>query len=126
MTSSGFLGARGSSLTPDQTSALYEVLVAHVQTNLAQAAAHETVARELAAHTDADSIVERELAELCAAQAREVAREAERALARLAAGTYGSCDSCGGAIPIERLEALPHTRLCVTCRGRELSPPTWR
>lgn len=34
---------------------------------------------------------------------------------RLAAGTYGTCEGCGGAIGDERLHALPTTRSCVRC-----------
>jgi|TARA_B100000315_G_scaffold14626_1_gene13354 RNA polymerase-binding protein DksA len=39
----------------------------------------------------------------------------ERALARLAAGTYGECESCGEDIDPMRLEALPATTMCVEC-----------
>ncbi|MGI8698959.1 MAG: TraR/DksA family transcriptional regulator [Mycobacteriales bacterium] len=42
-----------------------------------------------------------------------------RAQAKLADGTYGSCDRCRGAIARERLEALPwatHCRSCATSR----------
>lgn len=37
------------------------------------------------------------------------------ALARISAGTYGNCASCGKAINPERLEALPETVYCVSC-----------
>ena len=37
----------------------------------------------------------------------------DRALARLDAGTYGTCEVCHKAIPDERLEAVPAARLCV-------------
>ena len=113
--SSGTVGARGSVLTTEHSAEVREILAAHVRTTLEQAAAHEAVARELAGHTDADSIIERELAEVCAARARGVAEEAQDALARLADGTYGSCAACGGVIPVERLEVIPHARLCVVC-----------
>lgn len=42
--------------------------------------------------------------------------DVERALGKLAEGTYGTCDSCGTTIPEERLEAIPATALCVDCR----------
>jgi DnaK suppressor protein len=38
------------------------------------------------------------------------------ALERIEQGTYGKCESCGETIPIERLEALPTARLCVSCK----------
>ena len=43
------------------------------------------------------------------------AREVDRALEKLAEGTYGTCDGCGAEIPGERLEARPWTTLCVRC-----------
>lgn len=36
---------------------------------------------------------------------------------RMADGTYGICANCGREIPIERLEALPHATLCITCQA---------
>ena len=53
-------------------------------------------------------------------QLRQRTGELEDALERLEAGTYGVCESCGRPIAIERLEALPETRLCIDCaRERE-------
>ncbi|HLB39202.1 MAG TPA: TraR/DksA C4-type zinc finger protein [Actinomycetota bacterium] len=43
-------------------------------------------------------------------------REVERALAKLAAGTYGACERCGRPIDDERLEAIPWTPLCIDCK----------
>ena len=43
------------------------------------------------------------------------AEEIDAALARLAAGTYGRCEACGGAIGRQRLRALPAVRHCMTC-----------
>ena len=40
----------------------------------------------------------------------------ERALTRLKQGTYGLCESCGGKIPVGRLNALPYTTLCIDCQ----------
>lgn len=37
------------------------------------------------------------------------------ALERIDGGVYGKCESCGRAIPVARLEALPYTKLCVDC-----------
>ncbi len=39
----------------------------------------------------------------------------DRALAKLADGSYGTCDRCGGAIAQERLEYRPATSVCVAC-----------
>ena len=40
----------------------------------------------------------------------------DAALARVAAGTYGRCTSCGGVIADERLDALPWAALCIDCQ----------
>ncbi len=45
-------------------------------------------------------------------------REIDAALRRSEIGTYGKCESCGGTIPAERLEARPVARLCVECKRR--------
>ena len=41
--------------------------------------------------------------------------DVERALEKVADGTYGLCDRCGASIPDERLEAIPMATLCVRC-----------
>jgi DnaK suppressor protein len=41
-----------------------------------------------------------------------------RALERVDAGTYGICESCGKPIPVERLDVLPYSTLCVECASR--------
>lgn len=42
--------------------------------------------------------------------------EVERALARMAAGTYGICERCHNPIDFARLKAKPHATLCMTCQ----------
>jgi DnaK suppressor protein len=44
--------------------------------------------------------------------------EVDAALARLAGGSYGTCERCGGPIPEGRLEARPVARTCVPCASR--------
>lgn len=39
----------------------------------------------------------------------------EQALERIENGTYGTCEECQGSIPKARLDALPHTPVCVKC-----------
>jgi DnaK suppressor protein len=48
---------------------------------------------------------------------REKLQAIEEALERIRAGTYGICDMCEEEIAPERLEALPFTRLCVSCQS---------
>lgn len=43
-------------------------------------------------------------------------REITAALKRIDEGTYGKCERCGRDIPMERLEAIPTTSLCVECK----------
>ena len=42
----------------------------------------------------------------------------ERALRLAEKGIYGICERCGEKIDRARLEALPHTTLCVKCKSR--------
>jgi DnaK suppressor protein len=51
--------------------------------------------------------------------ARELLAQTEHALARIEAGTYGTCESCGQPIGKARLLAFPRAVLCVTCKQRE-------
>jgi len=51
--------------------------------------------------------------------ARDLLAQSERALARIEAGTYGSCESCGQPIGKARLKAFPRATLCVSCKQRE-------
>ena len=62
---------------------------------------------------------ERDLA--LSAQARAAVEDIDLALAKIANGTYGTCESCGQPIPKARLKALPQARLCVACKSGGLS-----
>jgi DnaK suppressor protein len=65
--------------------------------------------------------VDRELDLHLSAQAQAAIEEIDAAMAKIAAGTYGFCESCGNPVPRARLEALPHARLCVSCKSGGLS-----
>jgi RNA polymerase-binding protein DksA len=39
----------------------------------------------------------------------------DSAIARVDAGTFGTCTQCGAEIDTERLEALPWAALCISC-----------
>jgi DnaK suppressor protein len=41
--------------------------------------------------------------------------EIDAAVTRLDAGTYGTCERCGGPIGDDRLEARPVARACIGC-----------
>ena len=48
-------------------------------------------------------------------------RDVDRALAKMDAGTYGTCERCGKPIGPERLEALPWAMLCIDCKQKVVS-----
>ncbi len=75
-------------------------LQAEVETEVVERGQEETIARLLVRLDDCGK------AELEAI---------DRALARIAAGTYGRCEACGGAIPLGRLQALPAAARCLPC-----------
>src|SRR5881398_102450 len=43
----------------------------------------------------------------------------EEALVRLEKGTYGICRDCGELISRARLEAIPWTRVCISCKQKQ-------
>lgn len=51
--------------------------------------------------------------------AREMLDQTERALERLASGTYGLCENCGNAIGKARMQAFPRATLCVECKQKQ-------
>lgn len=46
---------------------------------------------------------------------RDLLSQVNKALAAIEDKTYGTCANCGEPIPVARLEALPHTLICVSC-----------
>jgi DnaK suppressor protein len=65
-----------------------------------------------------DSVQDEITSQLVEVESRELAR-IERALEKMQAGTYGTCEECGCEIPLARLYALPYATLCIRCQ-REL------
>ena len=53
--------------------------------------------------------------------AREMHATVVGALARIEAGTYGTCVRCGQPVGDERLAAMPAARLCIACKEWEES-----
>jgi DnaK suppressor protein len=45
----------------------------------------------------------------------------EEALLRIEKGTYGTCRDCGEPIAQARLNAIPWTRVCITCKEKQQS-----
>ena len=63
--------------------------------------------------------LERDAEMSLAANQRELLLQTEKALDRLAKGSYGQCEVCGEAIGKNRLMAFPRATLCMTCKQRE-------
>lgn len=60
---------------------------------------------------------DREISLILTDRDRDKALAIDDALARMDEGTYGVCESCESDIAEARLEALPFTRLCVSCQA---------
>ena len=43
----------------------------------------------------------------------------EEALWRIEQGTYGVCRDCGEPVAVARLNAIPWTRVCITCKENQ-------
>ena len=65
------------------------------------------------------SALEREQEMSIVNNTREMLQASVDALRRVKAGTFGTCQSCGGAVGKARLQAFPRATLCVTCKQRE-------
>ncbi len=88
-------------------------------------ARQQHIARDLSEPLDPDSserAVEMEDDASLEAQAALVSREIasiDRALERIAEGSYGECVSCGEQIAPARLAARPEAALCIGCASRK-------
>ncbi len=63
--------------------------------------------------------MEREKAFLFASAEGRLLYHINEALRRLYKNEYGNCESCGEPISRERLEVVPHARLCIKCKEKE-------
>ena len=80
----------------------------------------DTVAEAGDDEADASSkLFEREHELALTYNTRELLEQTEHALARIEAGTYGVCESCGKPIGKARLQAFPRATLCVECKQRQ-------
>jgi len=70
--------------------------------------------------TDQATIEEEYALELRAREReRKLLKKIDEALDRMANGTFGVCESCGGEIGIKRLKARPVTTLCIECKTKQ-------
>ena len=50
---------------------------------------------------------------------QKLLKKIDEALERIANGTFGICESCGGEIGYKRLKARPVTTLCIECKTQQ-------
>jgi len=65
--------------------------------------------------------MEREKAFLFASKEGRYLYHLDEALRRIykSPKSFGACAECGKKISFDRLDAIPHTRLCISCKERE-------
>ena len=63
--------------------------------------------------------MEREMAFARGSKSGRFIHHIDEALKRIEDGSYGKCFSCGEAIPLARLEIVPHARFCIACKEAE-------
>ncbi len=63
--------------------------------------------------------MEREKAYYFATREGRLLYHIEQALERIEDGSYGLCHECNQLISADRLEAVPHARLCINCKMKE-------
>lgn len=63
--------------------------------------------------------LEHEIDDTLEENSEHVLTEIDQALARIEAGTYGTCAHCEKEIAPERLEAIPYATQCIDCKRRE-------
>ena len=102
-------------MTQEQLKAQLEQRLADMQARLA------SIKRDVTQEHSGDSAEqaqERENDEVVDAignETRQSLRAIQVALDKLAEGTYGECEKCGGDIGEGRLNAIPEATLCVSC-----------
>jgi YteA family regulatory protein len=52
-----------------------------------------------------------------------ILEKVEDALEKIENGDYGRCENCGRPIPDERLDAVPYTEFCLSCKKRAEGVP---
>ena len=114
-------------LTPEQLQELKGALTKRREILEAEAHADATKAREdvysqttgpvadTGDEATADLISDVENAEL--SRDLQELREIDSALARMSAGSYGTCVDCGGEIGIDRLRSEPTASRCFACQS---------
>lgn len=108
-------GASSARLLVERTDALAQLAALRREYDAVVAASETSNADD--EHDPEGATIGFERAQLAATIEMMHARIADldRALARVAAGSYGRCETCGGDIGAERLTARPSARTCISC-----------
>lgn len=91
--------------------------------------ARDALTRRLGVHASAGAVcgdaadqaavaIDADFGELAAHRDRVLLEQTEHVIVRLKDGTYDRCESCGGTIARERLQALPRATRCLACVRR--------
>ena len=67
----------------------------------------------------ATDAMDREMAFMYASKSGRFLYHIDEALRRLDTKDFGKCIKCGEQIGMARLEAVPHARMCITCKEAE-------
>jgi RNA polymerase-binding protein DksA len=121
-------GAKGT-ISHRAMTAIAELLQGELIVQRQNAAVQRQTIADAAAHErpSFNDIIDRATAEELLRRTEQVIADVEHALQRISDGTYGCCERCARPIPVERLEAIPEARLCVTCQSRTSAAlVTWR
>jgi len=89
-----------------------------------KAATNREASGELSSHTfhmadRATDQSEREKTFMLSSKGKRFLYHIDEALRRIKDKTYGKCFECGNDISRERLNAVPHARLCIECKEAE-------
>ncbi len=79
---------------------------------------------ELTAYASANDGAMAEVTSALVTAAATTLADVDAALRRIEDGCFGLCEGCNGAIPLDRLNALPMANLCMLCQhAKEASAP---
>ena len=114
---------KGRGLNPQQLERMRGVLMERRNTLLGKTRVSMGVVEDLsdAGGDSADraaNSVDRDLAVDVAARETKALQDIDEALAKIQAGTYGSCEECGVTIGMKRLEYLPNAQFCIDCQEK--------
>jgi DnaK suppressor protein len=111
--------ATAGPLSGFQTETARALLLVRLEQQTAEFAQRAAILSDLTANSPADPTGrDRAMAAIQAYRSRETIEDIEAALGRIDDGAYGTCQSCDGPIPIERLAAIPQSPLCASCSRR--------